>query len=122
MLYLPPRVPHCGVSLDDDCMTVSMGFRAPAYRSVVTALCDHVCQTVIAEKQLYLDPQADLGHSQRSPGYISETARRSVQATVREQLLRVLDDNDKFDAWIGSYLTIPLRMVVRDNSTYIRRS
>ncbi|CAM9240657.1 unnamed protein product, partial [Phaeothamnion confervicola] len=34
MLYLPPRVPHHGVSLDDECITYSVGFRAPSHREV----------------------------------------------------------------------------------------
>ena len=37
MLYLPPRVPHMGVSCSSDCTTVSIGFRAPSYRSLMVA-------------------------------------------------------------------------------------
>ena len=29
MLYLPPQAAHDGVALDNDCMTISIGFRAP---------------------------------------------------------------------------------------------
>ena len=35
MLYLPPRIPHRGISLDDECVTISMGFRTPALRSAL---------------------------------------------------------------------------------------
>lgn len=36
MLYLPPRVAHHGVSMSDDCMTLSIGFRSPGEKDVVT--------------------------------------------------------------------------------------
>ena len=29
ILYVPPRYPHWGTALDDECMTYSVGFRAP---------------------------------------------------------------------------------------------
>ena len=34
MLYLPPRVPHHGVSLDADCVTYSVGARSPSYPEI----------------------------------------------------------------------------------------
>ena len=65
MLYLPPRVPHQGVSLSEDCITVSMGFRAPSQRSMLIAFADHVCQTAVAEGEMYSDQalplQASIG-------------------------------------------------------------
>ncbi len=77
---------------------------------MVTAFCEHVCQTVIGEKQLYGDPPEDLLRgSQGSPAFISSEARRSIQRSLKMQLLSILDDNEKFDSWLGSYLTIPLR-------------
>lgn len=54
MLYLPPRLPHQGVSLSDDCITVSMGFRAPNYRSLITSLCEQVCNQ-LSEDDFYQD-------------------------------------------------------------------
>ncbi len=30
ILYVPPRVAHNGVAVGDDCMTYSVGFRAPS--------------------------------------------------------------------------------------------
>jgi len=76
---------------------------------MVTALCEHVCQTQIGEKQLYRDPEEDLVGEQESPALISTAARRSIQSSMKAQLLSVLNDNEKFDSWLGSYLTIPLR-------------
>ncbi|SAI65381.1 Cupin superfamily protein [Bordetella ansorpii] len=38
MLYLPPQAAHDGVALDDDCMTISIGFRAPTLATLVRGL------------------------------------------------------------------------------------
>ncbi len=35
LLYLPPGVPHHGTAIGDDCMTWSIGFRAPAQLDIV---------------------------------------------------------------------------------------
>lgn len=35
MLYLPPGIPHLGMALEDECMTWSIGFRAPTWRDLV---------------------------------------------------------------------------------------
>jgi 50S ribosomal protein L16 3-hydroxylase len=37
MLYLPPGVPHHGISLSDDCMTFSIGMRAPSHAELIEA-------------------------------------------------------------------------------------
>ncbi|MEQ9813880.1 MAG: cupin domain-containing protein, partial [Azospirillaceae bacterium] len=38
MLYLPPGTAHDGVSLDDDCLTLSIGFRAPSAADLLATL------------------------------------------------------------------------------------
>ncbi|MFP3366925.1 cupin domain-containing protein, partial [Pseudoalteromonas sp. SIMBA_148] len=42
MLYVPPRLAHHGVSQSDDCMTISVGFRAPSADEVVTSYADYL--------------------------------------------------------------------------------
>ena len=118
MLYLPPRVPHRGVALDDECITISMGFRAPSMRSALTAFVDHVCKSQVDEKELYRDCKEDLLSPQQSSGLISINARRSLQGTLREKLLAVLDDDEAFDRWMGEYVTTPLRMSLSGPSPF----
>ena len=36
VLYVPPYQSHCGTELDDHCITVSVGFRAPSLQDVLT--------------------------------------------------------------------------------------
>src|SRR5690606_27036040 len=53
VLYLPPGVAHHGVALDSDCITWSVGFRAPDYRDL---LAEMVAETLAgAAPALYRD-------------------------------------------------------------------
>lgn len=110
MLYLPPRIPHRGVSLGEECVTVSMGFRAPSQRSLLVAFCEHVCQHYVGQDEMYSD--ADLA-PQTSQGFIAEAARKTIATTLTDKLRSVLEDGVAFDEWLGSYLTTPLRMHLR---------
>ena len=47
VLYLPPNIIHHGVSLDPDCMTLSIGFRAPD----AGALLEGAIETIDANNQ-----------------------------------------------------------------------
>lgn len=38
VLYLPPDVPHHGIATSDDCVTLSIGFRAPSLQDVAATL------------------------------------------------------------------------------------
>jgi 50S ribosomal protein L16 3-hydroxylase len=58
MLYLPPGIPHLGMSLDDDCMTWSIGFRAPAWRDLVGAFLEDRLESVDPER--FVDPGREM--------------------------------------------------------------
>lgn len=51
MLYLPPGVAHEGVALDDDCITCSIGFRAPRYRELLDPWLDALAQRAVLPTQ-----------------------------------------------------------------------
>ena len=54
VLYLPPGVGHHGVALDDDCVTWSVGFRAPRLKDLLAALTDEALEQDI--DPLFCDP------------------------------------------------------------------
>lgn len=54
MLYLPPRLAHNGVALSE-CMTWSVGFRAPTYQEVASAFLDYLQEKLDIEGR-YADP------------------------------------------------------------------
>ena len=99
-----------GVSLGDECTTVSMGFRSPTHRSMLTAMCDFICQNTVPERLMYSDPSLKL---QKSSGYIGSDARETIRDLLKGHILKCLDNQNVFDYWLGRYLTIPLRMQLR---------
>ncbi len=52
MLYLPPGVAHHGVAIDQ-CMTWSIGFRAPSIRQLVTAWFEHFIDTLPDDERFH---------------------------------------------------------------------
>ena len=108
-----------GVSLGDDCTTVSMGFRSPTHRSMLTALCDFICQNTVPERLMYSDPSLKL---QKSSGYIGSDAREAIRDDLKGHILKCLDNQDIFDYWLGRYLTIPLRMQLRKPRPFFLQS
>jgi len=97
MLYLPPLFSHWGVALSDDCMTYSVGFRAPSEGEILSDYCDHQLQKM-SEQRRYSDPNLAL---QCNPGEISAAAITTVQQIIRAQLT----DSDAIADWFGRYMT-----------------
>ncbi|CAM9223205.1 unnamed protein product, partial [Hapterophycus canaliculatus] len=101
-LYLPPRFAHHGVSQDEECMTYSIGFRAPSTRDLVTFFSDHVATAKTKADAFYQDP--DL-RRQESCGLISREAVSRAKELIREAVLSALDDEEAFDKWFGAQVT-----------------
>ena len=104
MLYLPPRVPHQGVSLNDECITVSMGFRAPSYVSLCSAYVEFVCRSLTVT-DMYVDPDLTL---QRDVGAVASTAVERLRSSISSKLEAGFEEPG-FSTWLGQYLTTPLR-------------
>ena len=99
MLYLPPGVPHLGMSLDDDCMTWSVGFRAPAWRDLLAALLED--RLAVTGPELFADPG-------RSPVTRACEIGAEDLAALRGGLLAHLGANTKdLDRFLGEFLTRP---------------
>ncbi|MCS3628638.1 50S ribosomal protein L16 3-hydroxylase [Salinibacter ruber] len=101
LLYLPPRVAHYGVATDDQCMTYSVGFRAPRHQDLVGNFLQQAMDTVGPDAR-YSDPDlSPVDH----PGEIHDDARQTVRRLLRD----LVRDDDAIDQWFGQYLTRPGR-------------
>ena len=101
MLYLPPRYAHDGVAVGE-CMTCSIGFRAPQQgelaRELLQRLADDAPETV--GDALYRDP--------RQPATLRPAEIPvAVQTFAREAILRVLQDPLALARTLGELLTEP---------------
>ena len=56
MLYLPPQWGHDGVAVGGDCMTCSVGFRAPAAEELALELLQRLSDEDLQPSGLYRDP------------------------------------------------------------------
>jgi 50S ribosomal protein L16 3-hydroxylase len=98
MLYLPPGVAHHGVALED-CITLSVGFRAPSHSDLLAGYVDHVLSS-LQQTQRYTDPGLQ---PQEHPGEITAQALTQIRSIIRSA---VSDDRD-LDSWFGQYITEP---------------
>ena len=95
ILYLPPGIAHNGTAVGDDCMTYSIGFRAPSRTELIAGWCDHLLADA-AEDDRYGDP--DLRPAVHS-GEISEQAIAGLQAMINDRMR----DTEAFVRWFGAY-------------------
>jgi 50S ribosomal protein L16 3-hydroxylase len=99
ILYVPPGIAHNGVAVGDDCMTYSIGFRAPARGELIAHWCDHLLGEM-QEDDRYQDPNL---RAQTNPGEISAEALGHLHAMMTEKML----DRDAFARWFGEYNSAP---------------
>ncbi len=99
ILYVPPRIAHNGVAVGDDCMTYSIGFRAPARSELIAHYADEVLSR-LSEDDRYTDP--DL-RAQEHPGEIAAEALTRLHAMITEALA----DREAFARWFGEFTTMP---------------
>jgi 50S ribosomal protein L16 3-hydroxylase len=99
ILYVPPRVAHDGVAVGDDCMTYSIGFRAPSRRELIANWSDSLA-TELDDDDRYADPALT---PQENPGEISAEAITRLHAMAAERAL----ERDAFARWFGGYNTAP---------------
>ena len=95
MLYIPPRFAHNGVAVGDDCMTYSIGFRAPGRSELIAHYVDDVLGALSDD-----DRYGDAGlQAQTNPGEITADTIARLHAMV----LAKLADRDAFARWFGEY-------------------
>lgn len=94
MLYVPPGVAHNGIALGDDCMTLSIGFRAPSRAELIGDWSDHVLDQ-LRDDDRFADPGLAL---QDNPGEITSEALDRLHAMVMARL----GDRTGFARWFGA--------------------
>lgn len=98
MLYLPPRLAHYGIA-EDDCMTWSVGFRAPSHAEVLTHFTDFLAQ-YLSDEQRYGDADLSLP---ADPAQIDEQTVERLQQLV----LGLVQDREALGTWFGRFMTEP---------------
>lgn len=98
MLYLPPGVPHHGVAVNGECMTFSIGLRAPSAGELMVEFAEFITERA-AGRVRFTDPPLTAG---RSPGLIDAASFARVQALMDHA--SAIDDDDR-ERWFGQFIT-----------------
>jgi 50S ribosomal protein L16 3-hydroxylase len=98
MLYLPPCYAHNGIAVDE-CMTYSVGFRAPSTQEIVTQFLIYL-QDRLQLPGIYQDPDLQ---AQAHPAQISETMLTQMEQMIQQLTWTRADIAD----FLGRYLTEP---------------
>jgi 50S ribosomal protein L16 3-hydroxylase len=99
LLYLPPNVPHYGVALNE-CMTYSIGFRAPSQVDMLEKLLEDSLDDERL-KQRFSDTERQ---PQANSGEITSTDMDRLVDFLVDALPQ---DEQSLQIWLGKYLTSP---------------
>ncbi|QTR52336.1 cupin domain-containing protein [Thiothrix unzii] len=99
MLYLPPNVPHYGVALNE-CMTYSVGFRAPSQAEMLENLVENLLEDPRL-KQRFNDSEREC---QAHPGELTAGDMERLIDFVVDALPQ---DTQALQLWLGKYLSQP---------------
>lgn len=98
MLYLPPNYAHHGVA-ENDCMTYSIGFRAPSHQELMVQFLVYI-QDCLTANGWYRDPDLQLPVN---PAVISSAMFRQTKRIINNIKWRDVD----IEKFLGIYLTEP---------------
>jgi 50S ribosomal protein L16 3-hydroxylase len=101
MLYIPPQIAHWGVA-EGECMTYSIGFRAPSIGEILLDYSQEVA-SIYSEDQRFGDAGRALSEH---PGQIT-FADLTQAKTLLQQLL---SDEEQLADWFGRFVTQPKRV------------
>ena len=101
MLYLPPRWAHDGVAVGE-CITCSVGFRAPSDHEVAREVLQRVLETELDEldAMLYCDPKQS---ATDTPAQVPE----ALQSFAAGAVAKTLGDGTALGGLLGEWLTEP---------------
>jgi 50S ribosomal protein L16 3-hydroxylase len=100
ILYVPPKLAHFGVA-ENDCITLSVGFRAPRKLELLSSFTDFLCEHQSASNNAFF------GDPARKPVTHAASIDKNDRHALKKLMLSALDDSETFDQWLGSYLSEP---------------
>ena len=97
ILYLPPNFAHNGRAMDNECMTYSVGFRAPSMQDALTGIRDKLCEEINA-KDRFAAPETS---NRKNNAEINIDDIAYLQA----QLTRLISQPDLLANWLGETMS-----------------
>ncbi|QQD20005.1 cupin domain-containing protein [Spongiibacter nanhainus] len=100
VLYVPPGVAHWGIAEGDDCVTLSVGFRAPAEADILRDWTDHVADQLSDDRRYRDGALRAVDHS----AYIPSDAVERVAGIIQSRMT----STDGLAQRFGQTMTAPL--------------
>jgi 50S ribosomal protein L16 3-hydroxylase len=128
MLYLPPQAAHDGIAKTNDCMTLSVGFRAPDLASLAQGMLEAAAEQIAAREHGGGGTMADpplpgprldarfrdpMQPATRTPGDLPDAL---VDATVKAAQ-RIALDHALAERYLGCWLTEPNSMAFFESTS-----
>ncbi|CAJ1963201.1 unnamed protein product [Cylindrotheca closterium] len=113
-LYLPPRVVHWGSATSDDCMTLSVGCRAPSASELLQRVTESMSDSSsILATARYTDMEDIANWSKQQHGGnqkgLSKKVKDKMKRLVLDLIEEQLDDDAFWDKLVGEVVTEPNR-------------
>lgn len=105
LLYLPPKYAHYGIALDD-CITYSIGFRAPSAQEMATQFLVYL-QDQIQLEGMYQDPDLNV------PKHPAEISNKMIKQ-VTGMLNQIKWNQNDIIQFLGQYLSEPKQHIFFD--------
>lgn len=102
MLYLPPHQAHDGVAVDGDCMTCSVGFRAPTERELAREILAR-----LADDDARPARDRRYGDAGGGPAARAAAVPGTLAAFARAAVARATADAEAIERALGEYLSEP---------------
>lgn len=106
ILYVPPGLGHNGIAESDNCVTCSIGFRAPSHSEILREYTDYLGES-LSETLRFEDPDLI---AQNNTGEISAQTLQKVQNILR----KYTEDKESISDWFGRYITTPKYQQIND--------
>lgn len=101
ILYLPPNIAHNGIARGE-CMTYSIGFRAPGHYELLHGFLEHKLQDAIEKgetREFYHDPDLK---QQQDPAHLTSNQLANLRTAITQLLP---SSSSEIDHWLGMYLS-----------------
>ena len=108
MLYLPPHYAHDGIAVGE-CMTYSIGFRAPSYQELGEAFLQFMADAIELPGR-YADPGL-------APARHPAQIERAMLDRIQSELKKIRFSRDDVTVFLGEYLSEPKASVFFDVPT-----
>jgi len=99
LLYLPAEVAHHGIAIDDDCVTCSVGLRAPAEGELLSGYFEDRASAIGEDTRF--SPPIDQAQANRRGEITPEDINRLRQALQKHTQL----DDARLANWFGRFIT-----------------